>query len=246
VEFAGGINIGAEAITATGTGVANGGTLRNASGNNTYGGAITVGTGGTRINSDSGLLTLIGGIVTAIDKHLTIGGAGNITISTAAISGTGNLIKDGAGTLTLTANNTYSGATLVNEGTMIGVVGGSCSNSAVTVASAILVVSVIDNTKQWTCASLALNTGSKLKFICSVNPGAVAPLNIKGDLTFSGTEIVIEPRLAPGQYPLLTVGGTAPTSQTLPTLSGVTGKLTWIDKTLWLTVIPNGTLIQIF
>ncbi|WP_367114104.1 autotransporter-associated beta strand repeat-containing protein [Roseicyclus sp.] len=34
------------------------------------------------------------------------------------ISGTGNLVKQGAGRLTLSGTNTYSGTTTINEGTL--------------------------------------------------------------------------------------------------------------------------------
>jgi autotransporter-associated beta strand protein len=247
LELASGVNIGAKAVNSVGNGVSNGGALRSISGNNTYGGAFTVGTGGTRINADSGLLTLTNTITTALGSDLTVGGAGNVAISN-VISGAGGLIKDGSGTLTLFANNTYTGATLINEGTLVGVVGGSCSNSAVTVASAgALGVSVTDNSKKWTCASLALNNGSQLKFNFTGTPStSTAPLNILGSLTFSGTPtIVVSPiNTAPGTYPLLTVGGVAPTA--LPTLSGVTGKLFWGgagNKTLYVTIIPAGTIV---
>ena len=69
------------------------------SGNNTYGGAITLGSA-TRINSDSGLLTL-SSFNSGGNFALTIGGAGNTLIS-AALPGTVNsLTKDGTGTLIL-------------------------------------------------------------------------------------------------------------------------------------------------
>jgi fibronectin-binding autotransporter adhesin len=248
VEFAGGINIGAEAITATGDGVSGNGALRNYSGTNTYGGAITVGTGGTRINSSAGLLVLNNTVTTSLNNNLTIGGAGSVTISN-VVSGVGGLIKDGAGTLTLTANNTYSGATLINEGTLAGVVGGSCSNSAVTVASAgALGINVTDNNKKWTCASLAMNNGSQFKFDFTGTPStSIAPLNILGTLSFSGTPtIVVTPgNIVFGTYPLLTVGGSAPLS-VVPTLTGVNGSLAWIGNTLWLTIAPAPTLIRFF
>jgi autotransporter-associated beta strand protein len=115
LELQGGITVGAEALSLTGTGVSTTGALRNISGSNTYGGAITL-AGSTRINSDADLLTLSGGISGA--QNLTIGGAGNTTISNAISSSTGTLTKDGAGTLILSGANTYTGATTINAGTL--------------------------------------------------------------------------------------------------------------------------------
>ena len=111
------ITIGAEALSINGVGISNGGALRNHSGSNTYGGLITIGASGARINANAvSSLTLTGGIATTLTQDVTIGGAGNTTVSTTAISGSGNLIKDGAGTLTLSATNTYTGTTTVGGG----------------------------------------------------------------------------------------------------------------------------------
>ena len=120
LELANSAVVGAEALTITGTGVSNGGALRNITSNtSSYAGAITIGLGGARINADSSsTLTLSGGIVTALNRNATIGGAGTVTVQTAAISGAGNLIKDGAGTLYLNSLNTYTGATAINGGTL--------------------------------------------------------------------------------------------------------------------------------
>jgi fibronectin-binding autotransporter adhesin len=139
LEIANGISVGAEALTITGTGVSNGGALRNIASNaSSYAGAITLGAGGARIHSDaSGALTLTGGVVTSLFNDVTFGGAGNTTVSTAAISGAGGLIKDGAGITTLTATNTYTGATRVSNGILsIGTVAsptGSINSSALTI-----------------------------------------------------------------------------------------------------------------
>ena len=138
LELANGVAVGAEALTITGTGISSGGALRNvASSTASYAGAITIGLNGARINSDSsGALTLSGGIVTAVNRNVTIGGAGNTTVQTVAISGAGNLIKADAGTATLTFANTYTGATNVTGGTLLVNGSGSISGSASTVSNA--------------------------------------------------------------------------------------------------------------
>lgn len=123
VELVGGIALPAgKTHNVSGLGVANGGAIRNVSGSNSMAGVITIGgVAGTlntaRINADTGSqLTLTGGIVTASKLDVLFGGAGNVTVDTAAISGAGNLTKDGAGRLELKAANTYTGLTTVSAG----------------------------------------------------------------------------------------------------------------------------------
>jgi len=74
LQIQGGISVGAEALTLNGTGVSSDGALRNMSGTNSYAGAITLGSA-SRINSDSNVLTLSGGVSGAYP--LTVGGDGN-------------------------------------------------------------------------------------------------------------------------------------------------------------------------
>jgi autotransporter-associated beta strand protein len=132
LELSNGIAVGAEALTIDGAGISNGGALRNYSGSNSYAGAITIGASGARINADTGTtLSLTGGIATTLTQDVTFGGLGNTTVSTAAITGSGAVIKDGAGTLTLSASNTYSGATTVSQGTLALGASGSIANSPV-------------------------------------------------------------------------------------------------------------------
>ena len=99
------------------------------------------------------------------------------------ISGGGALVKNGPGTLTLTVANTYSGTTTISGGKLVGRVGGSANNSAVTVnntAGCILGVAVTDNTKQWSCSSLTF-------------AGASAGLEVDfGALTPSGSAGAVE------------------------------------------------------
>ncbi|MEN9667311.1 MAG: toxins and related Ca2+-binding domain, partial [Planctomycetota bacterium] len=78
--------------------------------------------------SDSGAITFesnsnIGGLKGSRDlanggKTLTVGFNDQSTTYSGALSGTGGLIKNGAGTLALTGNNTYSGLTTVSAGTL--------------------------------------------------------------------------------------------------------------------------------
>lgn len=222
------------------------------SGTNTYSGVTTV-SGGTLVIGASGVLG--GGLYS---NNIPISAGATFAYSSSAvqqfygiISGAGAIVMNGTGTLTLFGTNTYSGATSISNGLLTVVTGGYCTNSAVTVASAAaLGVSVTNNTRTWSCASLALNNGSQVRYSFAVAPGdSVAPLSITGNLTFSGTpEIVVSPgKLTPGIYPLLKQGGTALTD--LPTLSGVTGTLSWSgsgNKTLLLTVQAPGTLIRIY
>ena len=62
---------------------------------------------------------------------LAVGGNGDSTTYSARLSGTGSLTKVGGGTLTLTGNNNYSGATVVSSGKLV--VNGSLLTSTVTV-----------------------------------------------------------------------------------------------------------------
>ena len=106
----------AEEITLHGTGVANGGALRNLDRDNIITGQITLGSA-ARINSDAGALSIRGGI-TGMNTDLTIGGA-DVTLITGNITtGTGGLTKDGSGTVLLAGVNTFTGALNLVAGDM--------------------------------------------------------------------------------------------------------------------------------
>jgi autotransporter-associated beta strand protein len=137
LELSGGISdFAAEPLTINGTGISNGGALRNLSGSNSFAGAITIGSSGARINTDATTsLELMGGITTTVTQDVTFGGAGETVVSTTAISGGGGLNKDGDGTLTLSAANTYTGATTVTAGALLvnNTTGSGTGTGAVTV-----------------------------------------------------------------------------------------------------------------
>jgi fibronectin-binding autotransporter adhesin len=105
----------AATLNLSGTGVANDGALRNVAGNNAYSGPISL-QSDARINSDSGLLTLPGGI--SGFGNLYFGGAGNISVPS-SITVSGVLTMDGSGMLTLAGNNNYAGDTLIRSGVLL-------------------------------------------------------------------------------------------------------------------------------
>jgi autotransporter-associated beta strand protein len=125
-----------EHLYLNGSGVGGAGALENLSDTpNTFAGQITL--------QGSTLITTVGGTLGALTLNgdldnqgnlLTVSGPGAVTLtSTAVLSGAGGLTLQGSGTLTLSANNSYSGTTTVNGGTLV--VNGSQPGSPITINS---------------------------------------------------------------------------------------------------------------
>jgi autotransporter-associated beta strand protein len=115
LQIQGGITF-ARPVTANGTGISNTGAIRNISGNNTLSGLITLASA-ARIQSDANTLTLSAATaISATDQNLTLGGSGAMSISGIIATGSGTLTKENGGTVTLTATNTYTGGTNINDG----------------------------------------------------------------------------------------------------------------------------------
>jgi autotransporter-associated beta strand protein len=102
-------------------------TVSNAAGitnNNAAGGAVTIsapvalGVAQTWTNNNTTDTLTVSGAVTNGANGLTIAGAGNTTISGVVGNGAGTLTKSGSGTLALGANNTYTGNTILDGGTV--------------------------------------------------------------------------------------------------------------------------------
>ena len=83
-----------------------------------------------------GSLTGVAGSQVALGAHnLTVGNAANTSFA-GAIAGTGGVVKQGTGTLTLSGANTYSGGTTINAGSLaLGGAGALAANGAVTIAA---------------------------------------------------------------------------------------------------------------
>jgi len=117
-----------EAITLNGTGVGGGGALRNVGGSNQLDGLITLASA-ARINSDSGFLTIAGGISGA-DHDLTFGGTAFTTILAPITLGTGRIIKDGTSLLSLFGSNAAISELVINAGSVqVGFDGGPVNSA---------------------------------------------------------------------------------------------------------------------
>ncbi len=170
LELQGGVTIGVKPLSVVGTGIANGGALRNISGNNTYGGDVTL-AGPTRINSDSGTLTLTGAI-SGPGQNLTVGGSATTTISGTIATGAGSLTRDGSGTLILTGANTFTGGTTISAGTL------QVGNGGITGS---IIGNVVDN------GVLAFNRSDNITFAGNISGSGSVLLMSAGIVIFTGT-----------------------------------------------------------
>ncbi len=133
-----------EAIILNGSGLAGAGALRNLGGFNQLDGAITLASA-ARINSDSGLLTIAGGISGA-GHDLTFGGTAFTTILSPVTLGAGRIVKDGTSLLSLFSSNAAISELIINGGTVqIGFDGGPVNSAladtaGVTITNGALIV----------------------------------------------------------------------------------------------------------
>jgi len=188
LQIQGGVTVGAEAISLSGSGVANDGALRNISGTNSYTGTVTLATA-SRINSDAGLLILTNPIAGS-GLNLTVGGAGTTTIATIA-TGSGSLTKDGAGTLNLTGSNGYTGGTTITAGTL-NLTGSLDASSPVTVNGGTLTVGGTDTVGAVSLVNGTVNGAGTLNATgYTIQSGSVlANLSGTGSLTKTTTSTV--------------------------------------------------------
>ena len=164
VQVSGSLTGVTEPITLNGTGISSGGALRNTSGGNTWSAAVTLGSSGVRINSDTSTLTLSGGVSGSGNPALTIGGAGNVTISTTALNiGSGTLTKDGAGQLLISVASTM-GAVSHSGGLIKYDVNGALGSGTITVGSSAVEIGTSGGSGTRTLANdMSLSTGANLR-----------------------------------------------------------------------------------
>jgi autotransporter-associated beta strand protein len=131
----------------------------------------------------------LGGGITVHNATFDVASGETLTISN-TVNGTGGVTKNGVGNLTLSGSNTYSGATVVNAGTLNAAHAGALgSNNTVTVNGGTLLVSADDaiNSKD-----ITLNTnGVGLQFSGTYN-GSSGLLTLSANSTLDlGTGSVI-------------------------------------------------------
>ncbi|TPW33084.1 hypothetical protein FJU08_00495 [Martelella alba] len=148
------------------------------------GATLQIGNGGTT-GSLGGNVSIADGGTLTFDRSDAISFAGTI-------SGDGTLVKDGAGTLTLTADSDFSGTTSVTSGTLL--VDGTLSSSLFNVASGATLGG------SGTVGDVAVATGGT--FQSGDENGAIS---VDGDLTFS-TDATYVAYIADGSY-MATVSG---------------------------------------
>ncbi|GAB5562565.1 MAG: hypothetical protein SynsKO_42120 [Synoicihabitans sp.] len=128
LQLSGNIEVVQDNTNIAGTGTSNNGAIQNVSGDNRYASDLTL-TDDTTITSDFGTLRLgadangsifeAGNQIALGANDLTLNGAGD-TVLRADLDGTGNLIKDGTGTLTIqNGTNDWTGGTLINDGDVV-------------------------------------------------------------------------------------------------------------------------------
>ena len=109
-----------EGITLNGTGLTAlaAGALTNTGADASYSGAITLGANSTITATSSGTLTISGTVATGAFSLTLDGATGSSGTMSGIISTPTSVLKNGAGTWTLSGTNTYTGATTVSAGTL--------------------------------------------------------------------------------------------------------------------------------
>jgi autotransporter-associated beta strand protein len=253
------------------------------SGVNTYTGGTTVSAGtlrlgGSGVLSSAGVLNINGGTFDLNGFAQTVGtlsgsggaialGSGQLTTNSAldsvvssVISGSGSIIKQGTGTLTLAANNSFTGATTVSAGRLN--MTGSIAGSNISVASG----ATLSGTGRVGTANIAsggtlspgsgssgtltvagnLTLASGSTYVDNFGPSATSLTNASGTANLNGNLIANAAAGSYGigqRYTLLTAAGGVSGAFSSFTVSGLSGAfrsaLTYDANDVFLTLSPN-------
>ena len=146
-------------------------------GDSTYIGGTTIAAGALQLGNNGTTGSIVGDIVN--DGSLVFSRSNSLTFD-GLVSGTGSLIKNGAGTLTLTGANSYDGATTVNAGTLQINGNQSAATGLVTIASGATL-----GGNGTVGGSVAVNDGT-----LAPGAGGVGTLTILGDLNLGANSVL--------------------------------------------------------
>jgi len=153
-------------------------------GANTYTGATTISTGTLQIGNNGTTGSLSASSAITNNGTLNFNRSDDLSqgtdFSSAAITGTGSLIKNGAGSLTLNAANTYSGATTVNSGTLL--LNGTNSASSITVNTG---ATLAGSGTSGASTTTTINSGAKIAPGTSPGILTVGNLILNGNATYT-------------------------------------------------------------
>ncbi len=170
---------------------------------------------------------------------LTLGDSGSSSFA-GAISGTGSLLKQGSGTITLSGANTFTGNTTISAGTLVLGAGGSLASATINLASnTIYNVSAVSGYAVASGKALArnsaagvgnitgavtFNSGATVSLMADGTSGTVGTLAISGNITVNANVIsvgIVGSPLDVGTYTLMTYTGTKTGSfNVAPTITG--------------------------
>jgi len=200
--FSGGVTLNAgtlglqSSVNVLGTGVftINGGTILqgNATATN-FANAITVG-GDFAVNANSGTMAFLGNVdLGGTTRTISPSNTTNSLTFSGTISGSSGvgLIKSGAGLMTLSGSNTYTGATTVSQGELsVNKIANSGAASAVGAGSTIAIGSnTTSGTLTYTGAGDTTNRTLDLSGSATINANGGGALVFANNLTVSGTAV---------------------------------------------------------
>lgn len=201
------------------------GTLLTLNGDINDAASVAIGAGATLDlnNNDETLATITGtgtSNITLDNATLTVGNGSSFTFG-GVISESGNLIKQGTGTMTLSAAQAYTGSTAINAGTLIA--NGDLATSGVTVGSG--ATFNLESTLTTASADVTVDAGGTLfgtgtipddlinnGTVTFLGPGLLDTLTVNGDYTQGSTGLL---EIQIGNAGGLVVAGTANLDGTL-------------------------------
>ncbi|MBU3543288.1 autotransporter-associated beta strand repeat-containing protein, partial [Polynucleobacter sp. MWH-Loch1C5] len=158
---------------------------------------------GAIVNSDTNNAATISNTLT-LGADSSIGGAGNIIID-GVVSGTNRaLTKVGNGTVTLTATNTYSGATTINTGLLVIENDVPILNSSSYTGNGALQIQPKSTSFTTPFQIDSTRISSNLNTLTVGRPGNLGQINIGSDITTSGPQTYIGPVVLNGGNRTLT------------------------------------------